>query len=205
MSMSMSMSSACLPACFLFLFWAELILIDDDIISVLACMHTHTHTHTQINKCVVQFTVLITIHGVILRGLVSGRRESHVSPSTPLNLPGVSQSLPILFARVASLALLPSLHAIARSQTKCCCCCCCCSGKAVHGTSSFSQELFWHFAEQSFFSNFLDRAFFGHLVTLVDLSSSCCSLGQAGKQTSSSQYPSIVHALSALQSIGVHV
>ena len=130
MSMSMSMSSTCLSACFLFLFWAELILIDD-MTSVLACMHTHT----QINTFLVQFTVLIRSMGVTLRGLVSGRRESHVSPSTPLNLPGVSQSFSLYFSHALLPShCFPSLHAIARSQTKCCCCC---SGKAVHGTSSF--------------------------------------------------------------------
>ena len=50
----------------------------------------------------------------------------------------------------------------------------------------------------------MDRAFFEHLVTLVDPSSSCCSLGQSCKQASSSQYPYVVHALSVLQSIGVN-
>ena len=51
----------------------------------------------------------------------------------------------------------------------------------------------------------MSRALLGHLVTLVDLSSSCCSLDQSSKQASSSQYPSSVHALLVLQSIGVNV
>ena len=57
--------------------------------------------------------------GVILRGLVSGRRESHVSPSTPLNLPGVSQSFSLYFSHALLPShCFPSLHSIARSQKR---------------------------------------------------------------------------------------
>ena len=135
MSMSMSMSSACLPACFLFLFWAELLI--DLITSVLS--HACTHTNKYVPRAVHRFD---QIHGdYFTRPCIGEEGIARLSVNTLELAGGFTVIFPVLFARVASLALLPSLHAIARSQTKYCCCCSC-SGKAVHGTSSFSQVLF---------------------------------------------------------------
>ena len=129
--------------------------------------------------------------GVTLRGLVS-EGESHVSPSTPLNLPGVHSHFPVLFAHVAPR--IASLASLNRSFTN----------EVVMMLLLFLWQssarehplyhkyFFWYFSEQSFL---------WACCPLVDLSSSCCPLGQAGKQTSSSQYP---YVCACIVSAAVH-
>ena len=110
------------------------------------------HTHTQINTFLVQFTVLIRSMGVIYEALYR-RGESHVSPSTPLNLPGVHSHFPCTSsARVASLALL-SLASRNRSFTN---------------EVLLLLFLFWQsrarehpHSHKSCFGTLLNRAFFG--------------------------------------------